>query len=174
MIRLRPYKSEDSLLIAKWVESEDTFLKWGGLLFGNYPINAEIIDKKYREKNGDCEEPDNFYPWMAIDDEDRVVGHFIMRYIGGDKRVLRFGWVVVDDTIRGKGYGTQMLRTGLKFAFEVFGAKVVTLGVYESNDLAHNCYKKAGFTDREVVEKEPFNVIEMELKKEAYGERKSY
>ena len=174
MIRLRPYKSEDSLLIAKWVESEDTFLKWGGLLFGNYPINAEIIDKKYREQNGDCEEPDNFYPWMAIDDEDRVVGHFIMRYIGGDKRVLRFGWVVVDDTIRGKGYGTQMLRTGLKFAFEVFGAKVVTLGVYESNDLAHNCYKKAGFTDREVVKKEPFNVIEMELKKEAYGERKSY
>ena len=93
MIRLRPYKSSDSELIAKWVSSEDAFLKWGGLLFGNFPINAEIIDKKYREKNGDCTEPDNFYPWMAMDDEDRVIGHFIMRYIGGDKRVLRFGWV---------------------------------------------------------------------------------
>ena len=105
---------------------------------------------------------------MALDDEDRVIGHFIMRYIGGDKRVLRFGWVVVDDTIRGKGYGSEMLRTGLKFAFEVFGAEVVTIGVYENNDLAHNCYKKIGFADKEIVEKEPFNVIEMELKKEAY------
>ncbi|MCR5619736.1 MAG: GNAT family N-acetyltransferase [Lachnospiraceae bacterium] len=168
MIRLRPYKSSDSELIAKWVSSEDAFLKWGGLLFGSFPINAEIIDKKYMEKNGDCTEPDNFYPWMALDDEDRVIGHFIMRYIGGDKRVLRFGWVVVDDTIRGKGYGSEMLRTGLKFAFEVFGAEVVTIGVYENNDLAHNCYKKIGFTDKEVVEKDPFNVIEMELKKEAY------
>lgn len=165
MIRLRPYKKCDAEAIAEWVKDEDVFLKWGGKLFGEFPINADIIDEKYSLKNGDCKEEDNFYPWTAIDEENRVVGHFIMRYLHGDNRILRFGWVVVDPSIRGKGYGTQMLRTGLKYAFEIMDADVVTIGVYENNDIAHECYKKVGFVDREIVEKEPWNVIEMEISK---------
>ena len=168
MLRLRPYKSCDAATIAEWVREEDAFLKWGGQLFGDYPISAKVIDEKYRLKNGDCVEEDNFYPWTAFDEENRVVGHFIMRYIHGDNRILRFGWVIVDDTVRGKGYGTEMLRAGLKYAFEILGADVVTIGVFENNDSARCCYKKAGFADRETVEGEPWNIIEMEIKKTEY------
>ena len=89
-----------------------------------------------------------------------------MRYLNGDNKILRFGWVIVDDSIRGKGYGTQMLQAGLKYAFEILDVDVVTLGVFENNELAHNCYKKVGFRDKEVVSKEPWNVIEMEIKKD--------
>ena len=46
-----------------------------------------------------------------------------MRYINGDPKVIRFGWVVVDSSVRGKGYGTNMLRLGLKAAFEILGAE---------------------------------------------------
>ena len=46
------------------------------------------------------------------------------------------------------------------------GVDVVTIGVYENNEIAHNCYKRVGFVDREIVEKEPWNVIEMEIKKD--------
>ena len=49
--------------------------------FGEFPITADIIDDKYRQNNGDCKEPDNFYPWVAIDDENRVVGHFIINIV---------------------------------------------------------------------------------------------
>ena len=147
MIRLRPYKECDAEVIAGWIRDEDVFLKWGGLLFGDFPISAKIIDDKYRLQNGGCEEPDNFYPWIALDEDDRIVGHFIMRYLNGDKRVVRFGWVIVDDSIRGKGYGTEMLRTGLKYAFDVLGSKIISIGVYENNEIAHNCYKKLGFED---------------------------
>ncbi len=165
MLRLRPYKSCDAEKISEWIRDKDVFMKWGGSLFGEFPINAGIIDDKYRLQNGGCTESDNFYPWIAFDDENGVVGHFIMRYINGDNRILRFGWVIVDDKIRGKGYGTEMLRLGLKYAFEILNVDVVTIGVYENNDRAHNCYKKLGFTDKEIVEKEPWNVIEMEIKK---------
>ena len=165
MLRLRPYKSCDAEKISEWIRDKDVFMKWGGTLFGEFSINAGIIDDKYRLQNGGCTEPDNFYPWIAFDDENGVVGHFIMRYINGDNRILRFGWVIVDDKIRGKGYGTEMLRLGLKYAFEILNVDVVTIGVYENNDRAHNCYKKLGFTDKEIVEKEPWNVIEMEIKK---------
>ena len=103
-----------------------------------------------------------------LDEDDSIVGHFIMRYMHGDRRIVRFGWVVVDHSARGKGTGTEMLRAGLKYAFELLGAEVVTLGVFVNNDRAHRCYRKADFTDTGIVEKEPWNVIEMELKKEDY------
>lgn len=83
MLRLRPYKSCDSKRIADWIKNEETFVKWGGERFGSYPINAKIIDDKYKLDNGDCVEEDNFYPMTAFDDSG-VVGHFIMRYINGE------------------------------------------------------------------------------------------
>ena len=41
----------------------------------------------------------------------------------------RFGWVIVDDTLRGKGYGKEMLLLGLKYAFDIFKVERVTIGV---------------------------------------------
>ena len=38
-----------------------------------------------------------------------------MRYLQGNPKLLRFGWVIVDGTVRGKGYGTKMLVLGLKY-----------------------------------------------------------
>ncbi len=164
MLKLRPYKGCDAQAIAKWVQDKDVFTVWGGERFGDYPVTADVIDEKYRKHNGDCTEPDNFYPWTAFDDNG-AVGHFIMRYINGDKRVIRFGWVVVDSSVRGKGYGTEMLRLGLKYAFEILGAEKVTIGVVENNTRAHQCYKKVGFADVGVTEDERWNIIEMEINK---------
>ena len=166
MLKLRPYKSCDAEIIAKWVQDKNVFMIWGGERFGDYPINAEIIDRKYRLDNGDCAEPDNFYPWTAFDDNG-VVGHFIMRYINGDHKVIRFGWVIVDSSVRGKGRGTEMLRLGLKYAFEILGVEKVTIGVFENNTPAHKCYQKVGFADVGVVKDEPWNVIEMEIQRSA-------
>ena len=165
MLRLRPYKSCDSKIIEKWVQDRDVFMKWGGDRFGEFPLSARIIDEKYTLKNGDCKEEDNFYPWVAFDEENRVVGHFIMRYLKGDRKLLRFGWVIVDSSLRGKGYGTEMLQLGLKYAFDILGADKVTIGVFESNESAHKCYRKVGFADEKTVSGEPWNVIEMAIER---------
>ena len=165
MIRLRPYKSCDSEVIAEWIKDENVFRKWGGERFGNYPITASTIDEKYRNDNGDCVEADNFFPWTAIDDDGRIVGHFIMRYTDGDNKQLRFGWIIVDDKHRGKGYGKQMLMLGLKYAFDIFKVDRVTIGVFENNESAYMCYKKVGFIETKIVKGEPWNIIEMEIYK---------
>ena len=73
-----------------------------------------------------------------------------MRYTGGDSRQLRFGWVIVDDTLRGKGYGKQMLTLGLEYAFDILKVDRVTIGVFENNEPAYLCYKKAGFVGTEI------------------------
>lgn len=48
-----------------------------------------------------------------------------------------------------------------------------TIGFFENNESAHRCYKKTGFVDMETVKSEPWNVIEMEIKKKDYMERKN-
>ncbi|MBP5533368.1 MAG: GNAT family N-acetyltransferase [Lachnospiraceae bacterium] len=151
MLRLRPYKKEDSTLIASWLKSEDIFYKWGGDRFKAFPVSAADIDAKYRDANGDCEEYDNFYPLVAFGN-DGAVGSFIMRYIGGDHNTIRFGWVIVDEDKRGKGYGKRMLELGLNYAFKILKAKKVTIGVFENNTPAYKCYKSLGFKEAEDIE----------------------
>ena len=146
MIRLRPYKRCDAEEIVRWINDERTFLLWGGDHFGEFPINADIINDKYFDSNGDCVEPDNFYPMTALD-EKGVFGHFIIRYTGGDSKHLRFGWVVVDGERRGEGLGRQMLTLGLEYAFSIMKADLVTIGVFDINTPAYRCYKSAGFTE---------------------------
>lgn len=167
-MKLRPYKSCDAPVITGWIRDEDTFRKWGGGRFDSYPLTPAMLDEKYRENNGDCAESDNFYPWTALSDDSRPVGHFIMRYLGGDPARLRFGWVIVDASERGKGIGKEMLSLGLEYAFKLLGAESVTLGVFECNEPAHRCYRSAGFRDAEEKTGDPWHALEMELRKEDY------
>ena len=146
MIRLRPYKSCDAEKIATWCEDEMTYLNWCGGKFGRFPIVAEDIDSKYKNHNGDCIEPDNFYP-ITVLDEDEIVGHLIIRYVHGNNKILRLGWVIVDKNKRGCGYGKQMVALSLKYAFEILNAEKVTIGVFENNLSAYNCYKASGFSE---------------------------
>lgn len=85
--------------------TEDT-RKWSSDRFGDFPITSEDINNKYFKHNGDCIEPDNFYPLVAFDDSG-VVGHLILRYMDYEKKIIRFGFVIVDDNKRGKGYGKR-------------------------------------------------------------------
>lgn len=53
-----------------------------------------------------------------------------MRYTGGDNKLLCFGWVIVDNTLRGKGYEKQMLILVLKYEFKTlksFFMKIVLI-----------------------------------------------
>ena len=168
-LRLRQYKPCDADNIVSWIKDEDALRKWSSDRFGDYPISAEDINKKYMENNGDCKEADNFYPLTAFD-ESGVVGHLILRYTDKEKKVIRFGFVIVDDSKRGKGYGKKMLTLAIKYAFDIFGAQKVTLGVFDNNESAYYCYKAAGFveTGDEVYCElfgEQWRIVEMEIRK---------
>lgn len=172
-MRLRPYKSCDAKHIISWCKDEETYIKWSGGRFGDYPISEDVIDSKYRNNNGDCIEEDNFYPMTAFND-DGIIGHLIMRYINGDNKILRFGWVIVDEEKRGKGYGKQMLLLSMKYAFEVLKVDKITIGVFDNNIPAYYCYKAVGFNEVGIDEEyyeingQKCKVIELEISKNDY------
>lgn len=170
-LALRPYKQGDAKSIVSWIKDERALRMWSADRFGAYPVTAEDMNYKYIECNGDCTEPDNFYPMTAVS-EDGVVGHLILRYMDEAKKVIRVGFVIVDDTKRGKGYGKRMIQMAIRYAFDMLQAEKVTLGVFENNPSAYYCYKAAGF--QEIVEEKRFafsilgeqwNCIEMEVKR---------
>ncbi len=166
---LRPYKAKDAEAIVSWIKDERALRKWSSDRYGAYPITAEDINYKYLKCNGDCEEPDNFYPLTAVD-ENGPVGHLILRYTNKEKTIIRMGFIIVDDSKRGKGYGKRIIRMAIRYAFDMLKAEKITLGVFDNNPSAYYCYKAAGFKevpmDEDVVFEilgEKWKCIEMEL-----------
>lgn len=174
MLRLRPYKPCDAKTILGWCRDELTFRRWTGDRYDKFPITEKDMNEKYMSCNGDCSEADNFYPMTAFD-ESGIAGHFIFRYTDELKKVLRIGFVILDDAKRGKGYGKEMIKLALKYAFEIFRAEKVTIGVFDNNLSAYHCYKNAGFREIPIDNKaqceacgETWNIIEFELEKKEY------
>ena len=84
------------------------------------------------------------YPLTAVVEEE-IIGHILLRFPSEDKSVIRFGFVIVDDSKRGKGYGKQMLQLAILKAKQDFGARNITLGVFDNNPSAIHCYESVGF-----------------------------
>ena len=151
-MKLRPYKPADADTILSWVRNEETFRRWVTDRYPHYPITPAEMNEKYMDNNGDCPEPDNFYPFSACD-ETGLVGHLILRFTDAEKTVVRFGYVIVDDSRRGAGIGKRMLRMAVRYAADFLKAKKVTIGVLENNPGAYHCYLGVGF--RKVEQAEP-------------------
>ncbi len=146
MLKLRPYKPCDATAIASWIKDERALRLWSSDRFGDFPVTAEDINHKYLACNGDCPDADNFYPMTAFD-ENGAVGHLILRFTDAERETVRFGFIIVDDTRRGTGCGSGMLRLALDYSFRMLGAKRVTLGVFDCNSAAYHCYKAVGFEE---------------------------
>ena len=93
--------------------------------------------------------------------------HILLRYPTEDKMLVRFGFVIVDDSKRGKGYGKQLLRLAIDFAQRELSAQKITLGVFCDNQSAVECYKSVGFritgNDSYLIDGEKWKGYEMEI-----------
>ena len=97
-------------------------------------------------------------PFTAFD-ESRAIGFFTLRNPGESLDELRLGFVIVNPDKRGKGFGKAMLQSGLKFAFEIYGAKMVSVVVFENNPSAYYCYKSVGFHDATSDMSEKYKIL---------------
>ena len=142
MLRLRPFRSPDAKEIINWTSESKEFYKWTAGIMGEYPVT----EKRLLEAVSAREDNTKYFPLVAFD-EDGLAVFFTVRTPGEDDRKVRFGFVIVNPSKRGKGYGKQMLKLGLKFMFEIYGADEVGLGVFDNNPAAYNCYKSVGFKE---------------------------
>ena len=147
MIRLRPYKDSDAETVLSWCGEEKAFYQWTAGVLGAFPLTKERfagLGKLMR--------------FTALDDQE-IVGFFTLRNPKPTQDEIRFGFVILDPNRRGQGIGKEMLRLGLVFAKDVYGAKKASLGVFENNMGAYWCYRAAGFQDVTGEEREMYEVM---------------
>ena len=144
MMKLRDYKREDASIIAGWLRSEEELYKWSADRFNKYPLSGADINENYAPQI----EKNRFFPLTAVDNKGKVIGHFIIRYSrDDDDSSVRFGFVIIDPELRGKGYGKEMLLLGIEYVKEYLPASRIDLGVFENNESAKLCYEAAGFKE---------------------------
>lgn len=124
-----------------WLKEERLFKMWSADKF-EFPLTIEQLED-YKDQY----ELDEFgWIFMALDTEGIPVGHFLMRKADYQNESVHLGFIVIDPEKRNHGYGQEMVRLAVKYAFEMLGVKRVTLGVFDINPRAQHCYEKVGFT----------------------------
>ena len=159
-MKLRPFNINDAPTILTWCKDKHAFRLWSADRYKDFPAKPEEMTEQY--------EGNNVYPLTAVVG-DTIIGHILLRYPTEDRTVVRFGFVIVDDSKRGMGYGKQMLRLAIDYAQRELGAQKITLGVFCDNPSVVECYKSVGFhiTGEESypIDGEEWKEYEMELEK---------
>lgn len=164
-MKLRTYNEDDAKTIIKWINNERELKLWSADRYGTFPITATDINNNYHE----CIKTSNFYP-MTLEDDGEIIGHLILRNPDNKLDTIRLGFIIVDPSKRGMGYGKKLINEAISYAKNELNAKEINLGVFANNKNAYNCYKHAGFVDVNIEKNafiyhdESWDCIEMVLK----------
>jgi len=141
-MEFRKYYEEDAIEILKWIKTEREFRLWTADRYDKYPVTPDDINLNYKK----CIELGNFYP-MTLTDNDKIIGHLILRNPNNNLDIIKLGFIIVDDKLRGKGYGKTLIKKAISYAKNNLNAKEIALGVFANNKNAYNCYKASGFKE---------------------------
>tara|TARA_R110002074_G_scaffold29132_1_gene83631 strand:+ start:135 stop:677 length:543 start_codon:yes stop_codon:yes gene_type:complete len=112
--------------------------------------------REYRELT--LSHKENWYKNKIVDDdtwqffvvkpnkEDVVIGSCGLIYINWVHRTAEFSITIGEQNCRGKGYGSDTLRTLIKYGFEELNLNRIWCEVYDNND-AVEIYRHIGFKD---------------------------
>lgn len=148
MIRLRPFKISDSKAIVNWLPDERQFAMWSVGQF-TYPLTAEQMENHLHR----LEAIKDAWSMAALNEEGELVGHFMVKKADYEQNSAFLGFIVVDPSRRGKGYGKEMVAKAVQYAFEILGVDCATLNVITENKAAYGCYTSLGFRESGRTEK---------------------
>ncbi len=137
-VRLRVHRPEDAKIFAAWVNDLETMRQTANF---RLPISVnmerEWLEGAPREKDA-CH--------FAVETlSGKLIGSCSYREINWQSRNCTVGWFIGDRSMRGKGYGSDMIRALLSICFDELDLHKVTLAVFEHNARAIALYERLGF-----------------------------
>ncbi len=142
-MRLRPYNRDcDFEYLKKWIDNERVHALWCANTV-SFPISEAAFNEVLQQ---------NAVMWrdsafVATEDEGIPIGFFTFS-VNDTDNIGFLKYIILDSSLRGKGYGKQMIKLALKYAFEVTGVLGVQLNVFDANESARSCYSGVGFKER--------------------------
>lgn len=169
MLELIPFSENSVDRLIQWIPDPRFLLQWGGPAY-LWPLTAEQLHKTLAQTKTN---PLSHYMFEAFDSNNQqTIGHIELMRVDRENLSAHVGRVLVDPSIRGKGYGAQLMDKICKFGFRDLELSVLTLGVFDFNESAITCYRKTGFRITEVktaireYHHEKWNLVMMELQKQ--------
>ena len=159
-VRLRPLASTDLRRCVKWFSDPQVI----HFLGRNSPVTLAEEERWFRDYERRTDEQ-----IFAIEAEGVHIGNIGLHEIDRVHRKGEVGIVIGEPTYWSKGYGTEAMRTALRYAFGALGLNKISLDVLEYNTRAILTYERLGFS-REGVHREDVykdarfvNVIRMSI-----------
>jgi len=158
-MKLRTFNINDASTILNWIKNKTEFRKWSADRYPNYPAAPEEMVQQY--------DSDNIYPLTAEDEQGNIIGHIMIRIPNSAQpQNVRLGFIIVDDSLRGKGYGKQLILQTIDYAKKNLNASNISLGVFLNNPSALHCYESVGFKtigkESYPIDEEIWEGVEME------------
>lgn len=136
MVRLTPFRPADFDRFIAWVDSPELLVTIAGTDL-QYPLTADQL-QAYLEGAGS-------WAFNILDtSSDYIIGHAELRY-SGNKRYKIDKLLIGDPSTRGKGYGGEVIRVLVEYAYSQLDADTIELNVFDWNTGAIRCYEKCGF-----------------------------
>ncbi|MCH5212513.1 MAG: GNAT family N-acetyltransferase [Oscillospiraceae bacterium] len=141
-MELKKYQKKDSAIICGWIKDEKSLYQWSADRIGKFPLADNDLDKEYAPMI----KSNKYVPLSAFNEKGNLIGHLNIRYPDeADDSIVRFGFVIVDPAVRGRGNGKKMMQLAIDYVKDVLRASKITLGVFANNDNARYCYESVGF-----------------------------
>ncbi len=141
LVRLRAVEPEDAENAFRWMNDREVT---SGLM-ARYPFSME----SEREWVKGAAKPLDFgNVRFAVETMDGVhIGHCGLHGGSAENRHAELGILIGEKEYWGRGFGTDVMLTLLRFSFEQMNLHKVTLGVFEFNGRGLAVYAKLGFVE---------------------------
>lgn len=145
MITLRKTEENDIQLIASCLadKSEDFAIQCGyGRRYFDFPVTSKQIAAFQKSRSAES-------LFFTVLNDDVIIGSLELIKHKNEEAytactIARF---LIYDDYKFKGYGTEALKLIADYVFNVLDLQKVRLGVFDFNESALKCYKKAGFIE---------------------------
>ena len=125
------------------------------LFFRDFETDASVFEDESQVKPYaySVESADRFYERKQISGrvelvalmDGRAIGHVQLKNIDKEKRECEFGFHMQNDSVKGLGYGTQIARLALEYAFENLDVDSVYAYTLQKNTRSQRVLEKVGF-----------------------------
>ena len=139
LVALRPREPEDAPFLHAWQSDPET-MRWDRI----YPV---LPVEALAERIVAAGPPSFDVPSFLVTDRATAtpIGWCGLHHASGLHRDAELAVMIGDASYRGRGYGTDTVRTLCRFAFDRMNLVRVTLTVFPGNDGARRVYERLGF-----------------------------
>lgn len=106
------------------------------------PVPLAVFEKNF-DKNLERDD----HSWFAIEADGTLIGSCGLHHSNRRNGATEFGVGIYDPEYIGKGYGSDAIRTMLRWAFQIQNWRRVCLHTLACNERAMRCYQRLGFVE---------------------------